>query len=215
MKGNLKKYIFLVLAGLLAFASVTGAYMSSTGNSSVEQAQVLKINKLKNDLAVKEAAAQKSREEVNQNATGIDAERKKKDDDQIHQLLQTALTWDSYDSYMQARGKLMTGFGIQEDSDLLKKMMPKVDNRTDPSGKSYNVIDTQQLNSRFNAIDTRVSLIKVTDYSYFGIVSASTKSKVGSTEVTVYYAVSYTFDANGKLLDLKIDTVPEAPSTAG
>lgn len=213
-KIDVKKYIFLALAFLLAFGSIVGAYMASANGQRVEQAQVTKINQLKNDLGVKEAAAQKTREEVNQDATGIDAQRKKKDDEIIKQIMGAALTWNSYQSYMDGRTKLMTGFGIKEDSPLLKTMMPKVENRTDPSGKSYNVIDTQSLNSRFEGIDTRVSMVKVTDYSYFGIVKAKTKSKVGNTEVDVFYAVSYTFDANGKLLDLKIDTVPEAPATA-
>ncbi len=210
---DVKKWIFVILAGVLAFGSVVGTYMTSSGNGAALAAQSVKINQLKNDLAVKEAVAQKNRDTVNQAVSGVDAQRKIKDDEAITNLLRTALTWDSYQSYMDARTKLMTGFGIKEDSDFLTKVMPAVPNKTDPSGKAFNVIDTQGLNSSFSSVETRISMIKVTDYSYFGIVAAHTKSNVASNNVDVYYAVSYTYDANGKLLSLKIDSVPEAPST--
>lgn len=213
MKFDVKKYIFLLVAGLLAFGAVVGTVVSTSNNGAVLLAQEQKIQQLKGSVAIKEAEVEKAKSQTNQGASGIDAARKAKDDELIKQVLGTAFTWNSYESYMAGRTKLMTGFGIKEDSTMLTKTMPSVENRTDPSGKTFNVIDTQGLNSSFASVESRVSLIKVTDYSYFAIAKANTSSKVGSTSVETSYAVSYTIDANGKLLDIKVDAVPEVTTT--
>lgn len=215
MKDTLKKYAFPIIAGLIAFIAIAIVYSGSSSHASVLSAQKTKIEQLRGELSVKEVAAQQSKDANTKAATGVEAARKKTDDEKATALMKTALTWDSYATYSNARSALMSTYGLSADSDFLKTVLPPVVNRTDPSGKSYNVIDLQGLNTTFDSLESRVSMTKATDYSYFAVISARTKSKAGSAEVVSYYVAHYTVDANGKITDLKLDTVQGKPSTTG
>ena len=214
MKDVLKKWIFVILAGVIAFGVITTGVMTSKQNDARLMEQTAKIQQLRGELVVKEAAAQKQREEASQVATGVNFDRKKKDDEIARTLFKAAFTWNSYQTYMDARTKVMS-LGIPADSPFLKTVLPAVENRVDPSGKSYNLIDTQGLTMAYSTMESRVSMVKVTDYSYFSLLETKTSSKQGEQLVTSYYAVSYTTDTNGKILAITVDLVPAAPLTEG
>lgn len=215
IKTFLKHYAALIVAGLVAVVAVVGMMNASSHREAVLDAQGAKINQLKGDVAIKDAAVQKAKDAAAQAATGIEAKRKQDDDAKVTELMRTAMTWDSYDSYMDARSAVMQNFAIAEDSDFMTKTLPKVENRTDPSGRKINMIDTKGWNISFGELTSRVTSIRTTDYNYFAVIRSSSTSADGKASADSYYSASYTIDANGTIKNIVMDTISQKPSTTG
>lgn len=212
-KSKIKQNIVPIIAAVVALVSIVFLASSNANNSKVLTAQREKITQLRSDLAVKEASAELNKAQIRKASTGVDAERKTKDDQKAEEMFRTALSWSSYSEYMAARTKLMQVYGFTSDSPMLKTIMPEVKDSTDANGKHYNEIDTLGRNSTFDKMESRVSAINATTYSYFAVVSASTRGGTDKAVAKSYYVVTYAIDADGAVSKVTLTPMPQAPTT--
>lgn len=114
---------------------------------------------------------------VKSQTTGVDAERVKKDDEVVKNLMKKVFTWKTHKEYIDVRNELMKSYSLSEDSEFMKTFMPNVENEV-IDGENYNQIDVNGYNITFNDIKSYVVSIDESSkvYEYFAIVSVTSKS---------------------------------------
>ena len=86
---------------------------------------------------------------VKSQATGVDSERVKKDDEAVNNLMKKVFTWKTYKEYIDVRNDLMKTYSLSEDSEFMKTFMPSIENEV-INGENYNQIDVNGYNITFN-----------------------------------------------------------------
>ena len=92
---------------------------------------------------------------VKSQATGVDAERVKKDDEVVKNLMKKVFTWKTHKEYTDIRNDLKKSYNLSEDSEFMMTFMPNVENEV-IDGENYNQIDVNGYNISFNNITTYV-----------------------------------------------------------
>ena len=106
---------------ILAFAF----YLLATGSQQSElDAANDKYSELTNKKSMLEAALATSNAEAIRSGTGMDAQRKAKDDIAAEKLAKLVTTWDSKKSYDAARKEVMSKYDLKADSSFMKTFMP-------------------------------------------------------------------------------------------
>lgn len=176
-RGWLRRNGWLVaLAGALAvLAVVTGT--SWIGHGTELDAQRTRIQGLKRELG---QAQTKNSERVEQDvlsALGVSRSRLNRDAPILTDLVKTTFTWDSGESYEQARTGIKDRFGLTEKDPFLTDFMPPSRYSTDADGKRYYYIDAEGMNSSLKG-DPSIEVVKVVagDYQYAVIVTVDATS---------------------------------------
>lgn len=212
-KSFIKRNLALIIVAVLALMAVVSTATTVNTHKRNITAQQEKITHLRSELAIKEADSAKKTEEATQKATGVEGQRKQKDDAAADELFKVLFSWSDYASYMKNRATLVETYKLSESDPVLKTFMPKVEDRADSAGKHYNQIDSNKMNSAFVKSTTRVVSIGGTDYRYFAVVEASTTGTASSTEkVSSFYMLNYTVNADGKISKLTVTRMAEAPT---
>ena len=146
---------------VLALGAVVAIGGCLSGVTVADQAQTIasqttQIAKLQQDVSSQEAQLAKATEQNATQALGVSDSRVKKDTAEIRQLLATAFTWDSGDSYETARETLKSRFDL-----------PPARFNQDNSGKRYYYLDATGLNSALGSnVDIEVVEVSATTYRY-------------------------------------------------
>lgn len=157
---------------VLALGAVVAIGGCLSGVTVADQAQTIasqttQIAKLQQDVSSQEAQLAKATEQNATQALGVSDSRVKKDTAEIRQLLATAFTWDSGDSYETARETLKSRFDLTEDDAFLQSFMPPARFNQDNSGKRYYYLDATGLNSALGSnVDIEVVEVSATTYRY-------------------------------------------------
>ena len=139
---------------------------------------------------------------VKSQATGVDAERVKKDDEVVKNLMKKVFTWKTYKEYIDVRNELMKSYSLSEDSEFMKTFMPNIENEV-INGENYNQIDVNGYNITFNDVKSYVVSIDESSkiYEYFVIVNVTSKSNNGGS-VDYDLALSYKMTDSQQIMNL-------------
>ena len=179
---------------------------------AVRQAQAEKIiqaqvSKNRETQAVKTQAAQ-----IVQDVSGINLDRKEKDDRLAAEFVKYAVEWDSYDSYVASRTAFKEKYPyMDEDSYFLSVFFPPEDTmivRDASNNVVYNVFDNGR-NIHFDAMETHVLEISEDGhYKYFATVMCH--SDVSRRKrATSHMMCLYTIDSNGIFSDVSVYVLTE------
>lgn len=139
---------------------------------------------------------------VKSQATGVDAERVKKDDEVVKNLMKKVFTWKTYKEYTDIRNDLKKSYNLSEDSEFMKTFMPNVENEV-IDGENYNQIDVNGYNITFNDVKSYVVSIDESSrvYEYFAIVDVTSKSN-NDGSVDYNLALSYKMTDSQQIMNL-------------
>jgi len=139
---------------------------------------------------------------VKSQATGVDSERVKKDDEAVNNLMKKVFTWKTYKEYIDVRNDLMKTYSLSEDSEFMKTFMPNIENQV-INGENYNQIDVNGYNITFNNVKSYVVSIDESSkvYEYFAIVNVTSKSNNGGS-VDYDLALSYKMTSSQQIMNL-------------
>lgn len=128
-------------------------------------------------------------------AQGLDSDQVTDDAQTITKALSAALTWDSKESYDQAR-KDAVAAGLPADSELMERMLPEVDDQVDQWDQTNvtNRIDQLGLNSEFVSADVRPWSKDGDATSYVVFANADTREGNDGDPATTTWLVRVTCD---------------------
>lgn len=219
-KGFLRRNGWLVAMAAILAVLVTVTGLTWVSESAQAQARQTRIEGLQGEL---EQAQRKNSERIETDvltALGVSRSRLNRDAPILADLARTAFTWDSGESYEQARGRIKDRFKLTEKDAFLTDFMPPSRYSTDAQGKRYYYIDAQGMNSSLKG-DPTIDLIKVVagDYQYAVVVTVDVTSDAvqrnnsnkGQYSATRQALIFVTVDAQGQVSD--VSGVPASGST--
>lgn len=186
----------VVLVGTL----VTGTIMVGQANADADAAREDVTTSQQELTAAKEALREKNEAQV-EAVTGKDVTRIEADDKRIGEIMKLATTWSTGAEYDNAREKLVSVYGIPEDSDFMTGFMMS-GCKTARNGDRICLVDTNGMKVSYRSVRTSVIDIKATDYSYFALVEMRVWSTDGSASVTQTVPITYTMDNDQNISDL-------------
>lgn len=188
---------FLVI--MLSILVTSSIQLYQSNHLSEQQNQIVDLKNRIDKISVENNTVVSK---VKSQATGVDAERVKKDDDVVKNLMKKVFTWKTHKEYMDVRNELMKSYSLSEDSEFMKTFMPNVENEV-IDGENYNQIDVNGYNITFNDIKSYVVSIDESSkvYEYFAIVSVTSKSN-NDGSVDYNLALSYKMTDSQQIMNL-------------
>ncbi|MDP9904778.1 hypothetical protein [Arthrobacter bambusae] len=143
------------------------AGISTAAQSQAVAAQTAHISQLQQDAASRQAQIEQAAARNASQALGVSDSRVQKDTAEIQQLLSTAFTWNSGDTYESARSTLKSRFDLTEEDAFMQSFMPPAQYNQDQAGKRYYYLDAVGLNSVLGSnVDIEVVEVSATNYRY-------------------------------------------------
>lgn len=210
IQDNMVVVVFGVIALVVALAS---SMMISINNGNVSN-QEAHIAELENQISLAEVGLDKEREAVVKEATGVDANRKARDERYMRDIVSTATTWSDFQAYQTARRTIINDYGIAEDSDFMQVFMPDPSQYENSEGESTNEIDSNKLNMSFDSMETYVSDIVGEKYSYVSIARIKTRSLDQDATADTYDIIIYTTNEDGSLDSMTVHPISGSISGA-
>lgn len=193
----------IMIPGIIAVVMLVFAFAFYVLATSGQQKELAAANDkyayLSNKKSMLKAALATSNADAVRSGTGMDAQRKVKDNNAAEELAKLVTTWDSKKSYDTARKDAMTKYDLKADGTFMKTFMPEVvelNSATDNG--TTNEIDANGSNMAYQDMTSYVTKIAGDKYTYLAIVNVSSSDKAGNT-ATKSLMFIYTTDANHKL----------------
>lgn len=209
MKTILSKWngVILLLVTLLLFGGA--AFMVSNTQNEILSAQSREIADMKSKISLKQQTVLKAEQDSVKAVTGMDANRATKDDKIAEDFFRKIMNWSSLEEYNAIRIGLAEEYGLKENGSFLSVFMPPVVDSVSPDGSHYNRIDTLGLNVNYEYMDSYVTGIVNTTYSYAAFVTFSSASAKGNEGFATVMA-TYDVDVDGNISNLYAYTVTES-----
>ena len=166
--------------------------------SNEKEAALSNVDEAKAVLEMEKDKAKEAERAALVRATGIDMGRVDSDTRRLSDMFDRSLTWDSYETYNEARSVLTDEFGVLGDSWLLQEFMPEVEMGTDSDGNEVNVIDSHGYNLYMKDIDVRCIGYSGDKYDY--LVHFEAASVYHGSEGLSKGVAMVTTDGNGKIV---------------
>lgn len=165
-----------------------------------------------NDAAIEEAQGVSSQtpETSELNPLGVDAARKKSDDDMMADLIGYAVTWSDSKEYENSRKHLLEKYPwIQQDSSFLTSFFPDVDSFIihDSDGNEVSNLLDDGRNMTFVSFYSYVTNVQDDVYSYVAEVVTQSTGVYGGGSATGKILLTYSVDGAGQAPDLTAYTV--------
>lgn len=197
----------IMVPGIIALVMLILAfvfYLLATGSQQSElDAANDKYSELTNKKSMLEAALATSNAEAIRSGTGMDAQRKAKDDIAVEKLAKLVTTWDSKKSYDAARKEVMSKYDLKADSSFMKTFMPEVVELDSATGKgTTNEIDANGSNMTYQKMASYVIKITGDKYTYLAPVSVSSSNKAGDSASKTLMFI-YTTDVKHNLSNIE------------
>lgn len=141
-------WLFALVALLIVLTTVT--VLTSVRGTSKLGSQQIQISSLEGQLGEAQAKNSEKVEADVLSALGFSRTRMNRDAPILADLARTVFTWDSGESYAQARTDLKTRFGLTDQDPFLADFMPPPRYRTDAGGARRYEIDVRGMNSSMN-----------------------------------------------------------------
>lgn len=143
-----------------------------------------------------EEAAESQKEESPQDSC-VNLDRVSQDKEVSETFFKTILTWKSYEEYKRIREMLMENYAIPEQDPMMTEFMPKIDEGM-----------FRGENLEYKAQDIYVTDTDGSKYSYFSIVTVSSKGKNGGT-ADGKIGFLYSIDKDGRISNLSAHTLTD------
>ena len=192
----MKKFIPLI-AGfvfLLISIGVTG-FTRNTCSSAEEEAKNEVID-LQNQLDVKKVETSNAEVQLKKETTGLDMARVVVDDKAFEDVIKPVFTWATGDEYDEARNQMISRLG--KDSAFVKEVMPA--QKTSKDGQ-YKYVDVKEINCKFEGMESYVTKVDGTLYSYLAFITYSVNDSSGN-EAENQCVITYTMDANKTITNI-------------
>jgi hypothetical protein len=187
--------LLLVAGG--SFAATRGAQEASLTGQEQRIAELLGRK-----AGLEEAQAERERE-VADRVLGTDHARLDADEELIGEVLDTALTWESHEEYVDARSAMMSVHGLAEDSEFMTVFLPEPTVNVDAEGTEYALIDLLGLDSRVDDFRTELLSVQGTEYRYLVLVDVRSRSDDGQGSAVSTSTVLLTTDGEGGVSDVE------------
>lgn len=194
------KWLPVIICGIIMVLGIGASVMISTDRSSQLGEQYQTISGLENRKATLEAAISDDTAEAVHLASGLDSARQAQDDGVAKKLLEQVFTWDSKESYDEARAKVKEQYNLSDDNTFLQTFMPEVKN-INTGDHEINEIDARGLNMTYSKMQSNVTNINGDLYTYFTLVTVESSDSTGATAEGTS-AFVYTVDGSGNLSNL-------------
>lgn len=197
-----------ITAGVIGAVTLSGVQR----DRDAEQAQLDDVHQ--QTEAVWADSAEKSKR-LREDSSGLVLDRVERDNNAIGSIMNTATTWDSSESYDEARSELLNEYKLDPKSQFMTEFIPEQkDCNTTAEGEKLCLIDLNDLDSQMVNFHSVVTKIGPTDYTYFGVVDVSTTARDGKSSVTYSTPVEYSTGLDGKVKNLRAyASLQEAIST--
>ncbi|MFC4048392.1 hypothetical protein ACFOY4_01740 [Actinomadura syzygii] len=153
----------VLAAAVLAGGLLAWTHQAAHGRSLAEQGA--EITKLKDELARQRRAKAKAVDDNASTALGVTATRLEDDAAIITSLLATAFTWDSGETYENARESLENRYGLTDDEEFLQDFISPALYTDDGEGNKHYLFDKRGLRAAF-AGAPEIAVVKVTGTKY-------------------------------------------------
>lgn len=175
----------LLLAALLVAGSIS-VFVSSSGDAARLESQEARIKQLEGQVNTRTQARDTKVDVSLAQALGITPSRVKSDGAQIQTFMRTLFTWDSGESYEEARESLKRRYKLDEKDPFLRGFMPPARFNVDEAGKRYYYIDSIGLRSTLPT-DVRIEVVRVSgdSYEYAVIADVDAIRELSEQELTV------------------------------
>lgn len=206
-QNTLKSFLLIGAIGVVALFAGYSRYNSAThGGSQILNAEKAQNVALENKIAIKKAANKKAIRNAGQSITGLDYVRQDKDDKIMNAFFNKILDWKDADEYRAARKWALKNYSIDPDSQFAKVLLPSVAQTNVGVGeKGTNEIDMNSENMHFLDMQSYVTDIRGSDYTYFAVLRVQVHDKKGAVDTERIVAM-YTMDAHGRFYNAKAYT---------
>lgn len=195
----MKKFIPIILSILFLIFALVYAETTTDGLEEEYTQLQMELEEAKAELTIKQNSVHTNSQQAINTVTGLDEERRIRDNDYIGGFLDNVLTWHSYDEYCQQRDYILETYN--PDQAFMDMFFPDIPCKISPNGKNYNRIDTRNLTMEYVAIDSYIIDISHDNYRYFTKVTVKSVSNGGESFTNL--VIEYTIDADGNVLDIK------------
>ena len=186
----------VILGGSFGFSQIQRSNADAKFNSlRSEKAHI------ENQIKLKELSVKNEVDKVLESVTGLNNEKFNKDKKVAEEFMRKVFTWSSYKEYNEVRNEIMKTHNLKADSGFIKTFMPEIVNEK-MDGKDYNRIDVFGYNMSFETFTPHVVGINGLDYSYFSIVTVSSRDKEHGGEAFMKAVMTYKIDKDGNISDL-------------
>lgn len=196
IKAFLRKNAAVIVAIVVTVAvwAVTSAVYSNAVNERMKAQETL--DGVQAEVQVVEDSNKAKHRVETAEAQGVSLDRIDKDASRFEAVLRDMCSWNSYDEYMAVRDKMISEYGIAEDSWVMTKFMPEV-----VDDERYgNTIDNHQYNMSFEECDVRCVSVNGDVYSYF--VQAWVSSGISDSRATSMCAFTFDTKPDGSLVNV-------------
>lgn len=204
--------VSIIITVVFLVVMVVGVYLMKTAQTQFAETlavQQTEMDQLKTQISVKTAEAAAKRDEVSAVVTGIDAERKLRDDDIAEEFAKRVTTWTGAEGYDAMRTQLMLDYPeLDIASQFIRSFLPRRPQGTD--------IAASNISAEFESINTICyETVRVTDtddfdadydYRYFATVRCRTNGKQGGIG-TVSVVFMYTINEAGEMHNISAYTL--------
>lgn len=195
---QVKKYVpALIFLAFFAGSVFASSRIEARHNEEL-LTQSMMISKLQAELKQNggEEVAESQKEESPQDSC-VNLDRVSQDKEVSETFFKTILTWKSYEEYKRIREMLMENYAIPEQDAMMTEFMPKIDEGM-----------FRGENLEYKAQDTYVTDIAASNYTYFSIVTVSSRGKSGGT-ADGKIGFLYSIDKDGKISNLSAHTLTD------
>ena len=198
-----QKYVLAVFGvGLFLVALIVLMVQSMVHTAAVEE-NTQRLTALTQERDTAQQTLDAAQVELYERITGSDAPRVTQDTQDLVALLDQMLTWDSHQSYVDARQSVLEDYDMDEQS--LDALFPEAPVTTDSAGNEYYYIDAAGLNGRLGEYSVELLEVSGTDYSYVMFADMVSEQTLGNVtgSGTVPIIVFATVASDGELHDIR------------
>lgn len=205
MKRLIRQNLSVVCAlGLLVIlASIWFSQATIHYNASIERGE--ELSQAQDEQESAQAELEAAQTQLRDDITGQDSERAAQDAASIRAMLNVAMTWDSHESYTQARETMVEQYGLAEDSDFMENYLPPAPVNIDREGNEYPYIDAAGLESSAGEFDHEVLWVSGTEYRYMIFAELTVTEEIGESSATASRpsVVFATVDSDGEITEIE------------
>jgi hypothetical protein len=209
-KSTWKGWIFPAIAAGVLVASLGGLAATNaevSNERAAQEATILELKERVTELSLAEVTAAEQAAALSAGAPSGELasamERIDADGETIKKLAETVFTWDSTDSYEQAREALMIKFGVAENDRFMTTFLPPAPVSVDANGKEYRYSEAARLNSALGALTVKPTLVHGTKYEYLVNASVQSSSNDGTATASRGVVLKVSTEADGSVVSVE------------
>lgn len=168
--------LIVILLGLLLVMGLGTALMLSSQSSRLATAQQEHDQAL-GELDQREEVVEVAHDEQIREAIGADPQRLADDAAVIDRLAGQITTWDSGQSYAQARADLIEQLGLSEDDAFVTDFMPEAASNVDGNGERTYYLDVMGIDSSLSFTQIGLDAVVADEYRYTVVLETTISSE--------------------------------------